>query len=157
MWSGSHSLTVGRALASVAKSENGQKIVITGGSSGQEDLNTAEILTPTGWTLAGWTLPVRILGHCSLFVDDSTLMLIGGVQDNANSNQTHFFGFEVKDSLKEIVSNQYTFFLWPFYRRTSPVCATKNSRGKGKTSEFILGFALNALQHWPHFEIYEVG
>lgn len=101
-WIASADLTTARVDASVAPSpypSKSQKLFVTGGvtgrptGSGDSDLNTAEVLTENGWKTLEQTLPVPIYDHCSVTVNVSTLMVIGGVQNGVRPATTNTYYF----------------------------------------------------------------
>lgn len=88
-------MTTKRFYASVAKSED-KKIVVTGGYNREDSiLNTGEMLTEYSWIQLENPLLVQIYFHCSVFVNDTSLMLIGGEQGSLTSNMTQLYDFKV--------------------------------------------------------------
>lgn len=83
-WISSPDMRSAKAFAAVSVSPNQtstSKLFVTGGQiSSSSFLNTAEALTPNGWKTLPPSLPVNIHMHCSVFVNSTTLMVIGGIQ-----------------------------------------------------------------------------
>ena len=69
------------------------KILVTGGYDGKAVLNSAEILTKAGWESTVPSLPVTIIYHCMITVNSTTVMAIGGHQDNQFSGKMFYFTF----------------------------------------------------------------
>ncbi len=68
------------------------KLVVTGGQiSSLSSSNTVEVLTPNGWETLPESLPVQIYFHCSVLVNSTTVMIIGGVQNDFTSSNTYYF------------------------------------------------------------------
>ena len=72
------------------------EFLVTGGlhvdlQSSSLGLNSAEVLTKTGWELNQRQLPICVYGHCMLSVNSTSVMLIGGVQGSIPSSQTYLF------------------------------------------------------------------
>ena len=64
-------------------------------SEGQNDLSTAEILTEKGWKKWFFSLPVKIRDHCLVLANSTTVLMIGGEQnDKRYSSDTYFFNSE---------------------------------------------------------------
>ena len=97
-WISSPSLNTPRLSASVSPSpypSKSQKFFVTGGydDSGKH-LNTLEVLTEQGWETLPQKLPLTIPLHCSVLVNSTTLMLIGGWQNSELSSKTYYFNTE---------------------------------------------------------------
>jgi N-acetylneuraminic acid mutarotase len=96
-WITSASMHSARLYASVY---SGSKVLfVTGGQSGgnAENVNTAELLTDKhGWEKTSAFLPVSISSHCSVYVNSTMLMLIGGIQreEEDPSSLTYFLNTE---------------------------------------------------------------
>jgi hypothetical protein len=91
-WVSSASMNSIRSSAAAAQLQDG-KLLVTGGSNGT-DLNSAEMLTEEGWESNIPSLPVTILGHCMITVNSTTVMAIGGMQNDQDySGKTFFFTF----------------------------------------------------------------
>jgi hypothetical protein len=89
-----------RVAAAAAQLQDG-KILVTGGFDGPDsDHNSAEMLTEEGWESNIPSLPVTISGHCMVTVNSTTVMAIGGYQNNQISGKTFYFTLE-KDSWTE--------------------------------------------------------
>jgi hypothetical protein len=68
------------------------KLFVTGGQNGSFILNSAEMLTEEGWESNIPSLPVvRIYHHCMVSVNSTTVMAIGGFQNNKYSGKTFYF------------------------------------------------------------------
>ncbi len=68
------------------------KLLVTGGV-GLGILNRAEILTENGWESNIPSLGVTIYDHCMVTVNSTTVMVIGGIQNNQISGKTFYFNF----------------------------------------------------------------
>jgi hypothetical protein len=90
-WINSSSLNTDRYYAAVLPSpypSYDQKLFVTG------PRNTVEVLTQQGWKTLPQRLPVRIYGHCSVLLNSTTGMVIGGVQNGYESSSTYLFNTE---------------------------------------------------------------
>lgn len=56
----------------------GNRLVATGGASGNGDINTVEIFDGATWKLANWTLSMGRGYHCAATLSDSELIVAGG-------------------------------------------------------------------------------
>jgi hypothetical protein len=88
-WAYSASMNSERVHAAAAQLQDG-KLLVTGGVNGS-DLNSAEMLTEEGWERNIPSLPVTIFAHCMVTVNSTTVMAIGGVQNNQYSGKTFYF------------------------------------------------------------------
>jgi hypothetical protein len=92
-WISSASMNSVRAYAAAAQLQDG-KLLVTGGSDGSAYLKSAEILTEEGWENNMPSLPVTIAAHCMVTVNSTTVMVIGGWQNNQDfSGKTFYFSF----------------------------------------------------------------
>jgi hypothetical protein len=92
-WVSSASLNSVRIYAAAAQLKDG-KLLVTGGVGGSDsDLNSAEMLTEEGWESNIPSLPVTIYAHCMFTVNSTTVMAIGGIQNNQVSGKTFYFTF----------------------------------------------------------------
>ncbi len=92
-WVSSASMNSVRVAAAAAKLKDG-KLLVTGGYGGSlYSLNSAEMLTEEGWESYIPSLPVTIYGHCMVTVNSTTVMVIGGVQNDQRSGKTFYFTF----------------------------------------------------------------
>jgi hypothetical protein len=90
-WVSSASMNSVRVEAAAAQLKDG-KLLVTGGQDGSfSDLNSAEMLTEEGWKTNIPSLPVTIRYHCMVTVNSTTVMAIGGVQNNQYSGKTFYF------------------------------------------------------------------
>jgi hypothetical protein len=80
-----------RAFARAAKLQDG-KLLETGGH-GSSFLNSAEMLTVEGWENNIPSLPVTIWSHCMVTVNSTTVMAIGGNQNDEVSGKSFYFTF----------------------------------------------------------------
>jgi hypothetical protein len=91
-WKSAESMTFARKRAAVSLSpfstSTSQKLFVTGGYESVDELDTAEILTDKGWRIVS-SPPVS--GHCSVGVNATTVMVIGGRQNRTSSSATYFF------------------------------------------------------------------
>ncbi len=67
---------------------NDQKLFVTGSK------DTVKVLTQQGWKTLPQRLPVEIQRHCSVLVNSTTVMIIGGFQNFSLSSDTFFFNTE---------------------------------------------------------------
>jgi hypothetical protein len=82
-----------RAYAAAAQLQDG-KLLVTGGRDDSVYLNSAEMLTEEGWESDIPSLPVTIDVHCMVTVNSTTVMVIGGDQnDQYWSGKTFYFTF----------------------------------------------------------------
>ncbi len=83
-----------RVEAAAAQLQDG-KLLVTGGddASFSANLNSAEMLTEEGWESNIPTLPVTIIYHCIVTVNSTTVMAVGGGQNNQYSGKTFYFTF----------------------------------------------------------------
>ncbi len=58
------------------------KLLVTGDYDGSASLGSAEMLTEEGWESNIPSLPVTIFGHCMVTVNSTTVMVIGGYQND---------------------------------------------------------------------------
>jgi hypothetical protein len=93
VWVSSASMNSVRVEAAAAQLQDG-KILVTGGyDASLSDLKSAEILTEEGWERNIPSLPVTMYGHCMVTVNSTTVMAIGGWQNDQDSGKTFFFTF----------------------------------------------------------------
>jgi N-acetylneuraminic acid mutarotase len=100
-WVSFASLNSVRLGAAAAQLKDG-KLLVTGGSSVAElakiYLNSAELLTEGGWESKIPTLPIPITYHCMIAVNSTTVMVIGGQQNNQDLfGKTFYFTFGEKN------------------------------------------------------------
>ncbi len=91
-WVSSASMNSQRSSAAAVQLKDG-KLLVTGGYRSSAFLNSAEMLTEEGWESNIPALPVTIYGHCMVTVNSTTVMVIGGVQNNPYSGKTFYFTF----------------------------------------------------------------
>jgi hypothetical protein len=91
-WVSSASMNSVRSSAAAAQLKDG-KLLVTGGYNGSAFLNSAEMLTEVGWESNIPSLPVTIQAHCMVTVNSTTVMAIGGYQNNQFSGKTFYFTF----------------------------------------------------------------
>ena len=74
-------------------SNNSLQIGIVSGGYNTEvgPLDTIEIRTSDGWISMNTTIPTTVYSHCMLYLNESTLILIGGVQLGYNYSPKTFF------------------------------------------------------------------
>jgi hypothetical protein len=73
------------------------KLLVTGGLDGSGiSLSSAEMLTKVGWERNIPSLPVTIFRHCMVTVNSTTVMVIGGGQNEQRSGKTFYFTFGEK-------------------------------------------------------------
>jgi hypothetical protein len=80
-----------RAYAAAVQLKDG-KLLVTGGTNlFGNSVNSAEILTEDGWESNIPSLPVTISFHCMVTVNSTTVMVIGGHQNDHNLGKTFYF------------------------------------------------------------------
>jgi hypothetical protein len=79
-----------RVDAAAAQLKDG-KFLVTGGSAGGS--SSAEMLTEEGWESYIPFLSLTISDHCIVTVNLTTVMVIGGRQNNQYSGKTFYFTF----------------------------------------------------------------
>ena len=96
-WVYSPSMNSVRVSAAATQLQNGQLLV-----TGSVNLKSAEMLTEEGWESNIPSLPVTIFAHCMVTVNSTTVMAIGGVQNNQYSGKTFYFTLEKKAGLRDL-------------------------------------------------------
>jgi hypothetical protein len=91
-WIPSQSMNSERYYAAAAQLQDG-KLLVTGGYTGSDYLNSFEMLTQQGWEINIPSLPVTIYAHCMVAVNSTTVMVIGGSQNVQFSGKTFYFTF----------------------------------------------------------------
>ncbi len=90
-WVSSASMNSIRVRAAAGQLQDG-KILVTGGEDASGSyLNSAEMLTEEGWESNIPSLPVTIGAHCMVTVNSTTVMVIGGYQNEQRSGKTFYF------------------------------------------------------------------
>ena len=99
-WMPSPNMLSVKTYAAVSVSPNltsAHKLIVTGGLlSSTASTNTVEGLTPNGWETLPPSLPANIYLHCSVLVNSTTLMVIGGIQNDLLAFNTYFFNLDKK-------------------------------------------------------------
>jgi hypothetical protein len=90
-WVSSASMDSVRVNAAAAQLKDGQ-LLVTGGDDGSY-INSAEMLTEERWESNIPSLQVTIFAHCMVTVNSTTVMAIGGRQNNQYSGKTFYFTF----------------------------------------------------------------
>ena len=85
-WISSDRAVEARTEAAAAQLQDG-RIVVTGGYDGYQP----EVLTEQGWEGNVPPLPVRVHAHCMVAVNSTTVMAIGGYQNDRTSGKTFYF------------------------------------------------------------------
>ena len=82
----------GRVFAAAAQLQDG-RLLVTGGYNDYQpsSLNSAEMLTEKGWENNIPSLQVTIFSHCIVAVNSTTVMVIGGMQNQQLTGKTFFF------------------------------------------------------------------
>jgi hypothetical protein len=100
-WTSSPALNTEKVWAAVSPSpylSGDQKFFVTGGKHDQQSenssLDTVEVLTGEGWKTLPQTLPVTISKHCSVLVNSTTVIIIGGEQNDRMSSGSYLFNTE---------------------------------------------------------------
>jgi hypothetical protein len=91
-WVSSFSFSSKRSSAAAVQLQDG-KLLVTGGHNDTANLNSAEMLTEEGWKSNIPSLPVTISFHCMVTVNSTTVMAIGGEQNEQSSEKTLYFTF----------------------------------------------------------------
>ena len=91
-WISSVSMNSIRVDAAAAKLQN-DTLLVTGGTDSLADLSSADMLTQERWETKIPSLPVIISDHCMVTVNSTTVMVVGGWQNEQLSNQTFYFTF----------------------------------------------------------------
>ena len=97
-WSNDSSLNFPRAFSSLAMSEwqNGLRQVLVTGSSLPKVFN-AEKLTANGWETMPTPLPFFFSKHCSVFLNNTTAMIIGGMANGSLSSKVVFLNVNTEE------------------------------------------------------------
>jgi hypothetical protein len=94
-WVSSESMNSARVDAAAVLMEDGQ-LLVTGGDDGQDYTNSAEMLTDKGCKTEVPSLPVTIANHCMVQVNSTTVMAVGGFQNDNLSGNTFYFNTEIQ-------------------------------------------------------------
>jgi hypothetical protein len=86
-------MTSVRVYAAAAQLQDGKLLVTGGWDESGSHLNSAEMLTEEGWENNIPSLPVTIHSHCMVTVNSTTVMAIGGRQNDQRSGKTFYFTF----------------------------------------------------------------
>jgi hypothetical protein len=92
-WISSASMKSVRVYAASAQLQDGKLLVTGGWDESGSDLNSAEMLTEDGWESNIPALPVTVFDHCMVTVNSTTVMVIGGWQNEQYSGKTFYFTF----------------------------------------------------------------
>jgi N-acetylneuraminic acid mutarotase len=95
-WVSSYSMNSARAFAAAAQLQDG-KLLVSGGSIGSDQLNSTEVLSEEGWEKNAPFLPVSIEGHCMVQINSTTVMIIGGSQNNSIKYKANTFYLNLKE------------------------------------------------------------
>ena len=68
------------AAAPLALVDGSSGLVVAGGYSGTQFLDSIEVFSEDGWLDIMFSLPVTVYQHCLVAIDDNTIILIGGIQ-----------------------------------------------------------------------------
>ena len=95
-WIPASSMNSNRSLTSFSSSpypSEPHKLFVAGGSEHGpfSYLSSAEVLTEHGWEILSETLPMSISCHCSVLVNSTTVMLVGGRKQNMEHSEQTFF------------------------------------------------------------------
>jgi N-acetylneuraminic acid mutarotase len=82
-----------KTSAASAQFQDGQLIVTGGQTSSLDNLNSVYMLTEEGWKSTIPSLPVTMVDHCMVTVNSTTVMVIGGWQNDEYSGKTFYFTF----------------------------------------------------------------
>ncbi len=85
-------MLIRRNYAAASQLKDGN-LLVTGGYDGPEYLNSTEMLTEGGWESRLPPLPFTIAHHCMLTVNSTTVIVIGGTQNDQISGRTFYFTF----------------------------------------------------------------
>jgi hypothetical protein len=90
-WVSSASMISVRVSPAAAQLQDGKLIVTGGVDAPGSPVNSAEKLTKEGWYSNIPPLPVTIAFHCMVTVNSTTVIAIGGTQNNQYSGKTFYF------------------------------------------------------------------
>ena len=57
------------------------------------------LLTPDGWSDSEVELPFGVISHCATFVNATTIIIIGGLKEGLDVDQTFFFHLSSPNSV----------------------------------------------------------
>ena len=90
-WVSSNSMSTARHDAAATQLQDGRLLVTGGYNPASSYLNSAEMLTEQGWESTVPSLPVIISEHCMVTLNSTTVMAIGGYQNEHYSGKTFYF------------------------------------------------------------------
>ena len=97
-WNSSTTIVRPREFAAASLSpypNENHSLLVTGGLDGNIKFNTMAVLSDSGWQELPISLPVTVFGHCMVLLNLTTVMLIGGRQDDSlYSPDTFYFNTE---------------------------------------------------------------
>jgi hypothetical protein len=76
-------MSAARWVPGIAKNtfSNESSMIVSGGYNTEVGpLDTIEIRTLNGWISTNTTIPSTVYSHCTMYINESTVILIGGVQ-----------------------------------------------------------------------------
>ena len=105
VWTSSPSLNYERSNAAAVRSpypNSTHSLFVTGGKYKNDQIdNTAEVLTDAGWQTLPTTLPVTIRDYCMVLLNLTTVLIIGGWQnDKYDSPDTFYFNTDKEKWIK---------------------------------------------------------
>ena len=89
-----------RATAAVTLSpysNQSHNFFVSGGYSGQNDLNTGEIMSNNNWNFLQSLLPVTIRRHCMVLLNSTSVLLVAGIQQGITSNRVFIFNSDFEN------------------------------------------------------------
>jgi hypothetical protein len=98
-WTRSPDMMSAKRFAAVSVYPNltlASNLFMTGGQIPSSSLSTVEVLTSNGWETLPQSLHVKIYFHCSVLVNSTTVMIIGGVQNDVGSPNTYYFNTDTQ-------------------------------------------------------------
>ena len=92
-WVSSYSMNSARVAAAAAQLQD-SKLFVSGGIIGSDSLNSTEELTEEGWRKNTPFLPVSIASHCMVQINSTTVMIIGGSQNQEYKANTFYLNIK---------------------------------------------------------------
>jgi hypothetical protein len=95
-WFSSHNMSSARGYGAATQLKNGQ-LLVTGGHNNTFFINDSEMTKAEGWESKIPLLPVTIGYHCTVTINSTTVMAIGGYQNDKLAGNTFYFTFGGKN------------------------------------------------------------
>jgi hypothetical protein len=99
-WISAQSMSIPRFAASMTKYPSGKSssaadlIVMGGNNAGLGYLSTLEVYGPTGWVSINAQLPEGIMLGCAITVNETTILMTGGITDSHTNVSSETFWFD---------------------------------------------------------------